>query len=118
MIYCIIFVLLALLQANNSFAESCPPSNPSGLNENTLCIKHYIDIIEPKYIDYGSGRISHFGESDDALRPDVGTIFRDKPLPSNGFYTGVTAGDLGGSIQGIKVETNKGRIFQNLYDTS
>lgn len=115
MIHYILFVLLVLLQVNKSFAEACPPSNPSGLNENTLCIKHYIDVIETKYIDYGSGRISHFGEADNALRPGVGTIFRDTPLPSNEFYTRVTVGD---SIQGVKVETNKGRIFQNLNDTS
>ena len=113
MLFRIIVLFLVLLQPNKAPAETCPPSNPSGVNENTLCIKHYIDIIDSKYIDYGSGRLSHFGEPTNPLRPSVGTIIRDEPLPSNEFYTKVSAGDLTQG-EGVIVETNKGEFFQNL----
>lgn len=113
MIFRIIALFLVLFQPNRASAENCPPSNPSGVNENTLCIKHYIDIIDSEYIDYGSGRLSHFGTPTNPLRPGVGTIIKDKPLPSNEFYTKVSAGDLAQG-EGVIVETNKGEFFQNL----
>ena len=117
MLFRIITFFLVLFQSNEALADTCPPSNPSGVNENTLCINHYIDIIDSKYIDYGAGRLSHFGEPTNPLRPGVGTIIKDKPLPSNEFYTKVSAGDL---IQGegVIVETNKGEFFQNLNEVS
>ena len=115
MLFRIITIFLVLFQPNEALADTCPPSNPSGVDENTLCIKHYIDIIDSKYIDYGAGRLSHFGEPTNPLRPGVGTIIKDKPLPSNEFYTKVSAGDLTQG-EGVIVETNKGEFFQNLNE--
>ena len=111
----IIVLFLIIFYPSKSPADACPPSNPSGLNENTLCIKHYIDIIESKYIDYGSGTLSHFGEPSNPLRPGVGTIIRDKPLPSNEYYKKVITGDLPDDRgEGVIVETNKGEFFSEL----
>lgn len=117
MFFRIITLFFVLFQPNEALADTCPPSNPSGVDENTLCIKHYIDIIDPKYIDSGAGRLSHFGAPTNPLRPDVGAIIRDKPFSSNEFYTKVSTGDLPQG-EGVKVETNKGEFFQNLNDVS
>ena len=115
MINSLVYLFFLSFFALKSYAQSCPPNNPTGLNEDTLCIKHYIDIINPNSIDRGSGTLSHFGPAIDPIRPNVGTIFKDNPLPSNEFYTNVSAGDL---HQGIRIETNKGRVFQNLNTDS
>ena len=95
--------------------ENCPPDNPQGIAENTLCIKHYLPIINPKNVDYGRGHLSHHGYTVRPERPGVGFIFRDKLLPKGEFYTNVSVGDESG---GIRVETNTGRQFQNLNDVS
>ena len=89
-------------------AEACPPNNPSGLSENTLCIRHHLSLFKKENIDHGSGVYAHHGPTVDPLRPGVGTPFNDKKLEGNEFYTSVSVGD---KTQGIRVETNKGTVY-------
>ena len=96
--------------APSSFSEECSPNNPTGVNEDTLCIKHYSSLFKKKNIDFGSGVNAHYGPSVDPLRPGIGTPFNDKKLGGNEFYSSVSAGD---QTNGIRVETNKGRVYVN-----
>jgi len=101
--YCSLYFL-----APPSFSEECSPNNPSGVNENTLCIKHYSSLFKKKNIDFGSGVNAHYGPPIDPLRPGIGTPFNDKRLDGNEFYSSVSAGD---QVNGIRVETNKGKVY-------
>ena len=94
--------------APSSFSEECPPNNPAGVNEDTLCIKHHSSLFKKKNIDFGSGVNAHYGPAVDPLRPGIGTPFNDKKLGGNEFYSSVSAGD---QVNGIRVETNKGKVY-------
>jgi len=89
-------------------ADTCSPNNPDGVNENTLCIKHYINEIDSDHIDYGSGMNAHYGPPMDPRRPNIGTYIQEKKFKKNEYYTEVTTGD---GVNGVRVKTNKGRIF-------
>ena len=106
------FLFISLLFANfytiEAYANKCRPNNPNGVQENTLCIKHYINKIKKAHVDFGRGIYSHHGLSLDPLKPESGTYFQDKRFSNNEFYTKVGAGD---ESNGIIVETNKGRVF-------
>ena len=111
------FHVLIILLCASTFApsfvlsEECMPNDPGGVNENTLCIRHYISIIKKKNIDYGSGVYAHYGAEVDPLKPGIGTPFNDQKLEENEFYTSVSVGD---NSNGIRVETNKGTIYTKL----
>lgn len=102
-------ICYVLLLSSVSLAEECSPNNSEGVNENTLCIKHYIDEFEPDHIDYGRGINAHYGPSTDPRRPNIGSFIQEKRFKDNEFYTEVTTGD---EVNGIRVKTNKGRIFK------
>ena len=105
-----VFILFDFLCASYQvFSEECLPSNPSGVNENTLCIQHYIDHVDPDHIDFGSGFKAHYGQSTDPLRPNTGNIIQEKRFKQNEYFTEVTTGD---QVNGIKIKTNKGRTFK------
>ena len=108
--YLLSFLLFCSFHSAEIFvrSEECSPNNPTGVNENTLCIKHYAPLFKKKNIDKGSGVNAHYGPAVDPLRPIVGTPFNDKKLGGNEFYSSVSAGD---QSNGIRVETNKGRVY-------
>ena len=95
--------------AHSSFSEECSPNNPTGVNQDTLCIKHHSSLFKKKNTDFGSGVNAHYGPSVDPLRPGIGTPFNDKKLVGNEFYSSVSAGD---QTNGIRVETNKGKVYK------
>ena len=103
LLFCSLFYFAA-----SSRPEECSPNNPSGVNEDTLCIKHHSSLFKKRNIDHGSGVNAHYGPPVDPLKPGVGTPFNDKKLDGNEFYTSVSVGD---KTKGIRVETNKGTIY-------
>ena len=94
--------------ASSSRSEECSPNNPSGVNEDTLCIKHHSSLFKKKKVDVGSGMNAHYGPPVDPLRPGFGTPFNDKKLDQNEFFSSVSVGD---KTKGIRVETNKGTVY-------
>ena len=106
--YISIFVLYIFFNSSILLADECSRNTSTGVNENTLCIKHYINEIDPDHIDYGSGMNAHHGPSVDPLRPNVGTYIQEKKFKNNEYYIEVKTGD---SVDGVRIKTNKGRIF-------
>jgi|TARA_E500000178_G_C17002905_1_gene746629 hypothetical protein len=102
------FLALNLSTSASIPAEKCEPNDPGGINKNTLCIKHYSNVIKKSSIDYGRGTEAHYGPYIDPLQPNKGTFFRKKSFTTNEFYTNVEVGD---KSNGVRVKTSRGRVF-------